>query len=143
MPRNRFPARTELTATATRALWGMRFFQWCREAFSEKEARLKHYYEGTRRFDTGGEHKGDLADGALEAAAGPPSLRSGRTAFFFLVALVVLVLMYGGTIFGLYALSACSVHTLVTATGGWDTVELRFADLALGAASDKGVSKED
>lgn len=48
------------------------------------------------------------------------------------MALLVLVLTYGGTIFGLYALSACCIFTLVTAAGGWDMIELSFSDWALG-----------
>lgn len=45
-------------------------------------------------------------------------------ALLFFVALLLLVVIYGGTFFAWYALSACCVCTLATAFGGWDTLEL-------------------
>lgn len=118
--------------------------QWCRKAFEEKEARLKSFHEGNRTFGPAGERAKKLdVDARRIEAIGERSRRSGRTALVFLVALLLLVLGYGGTIFGLYALSACCAFTLVTAGGGWDAVELSFSELALGSVEGWAMSKQD
>lgn len=106
--------------------------QWCRRAFQEKEARLRDFYEGKQTFAgnvTG--HDSGEADEAERDLREAHSRRSGRMAVTFFASLLLLVLLYGGTIFGLYAVFACCVHTLVTAAGGWDTLEvqaMRFSE---------------
>lgn len=101
-------------------------YQWCREAFAEKEARLKSFYEGSKTFE-------ETASGVgVEHASRPETIdshsrRTGRMALLFFVALLILVVGYGGTIFGLYALWSGCMFTLGTAFGGFDTAELYFA----------------
>lgn len=63
------------------------------------------------------------------------SRRSGFMALVFFLALLLLVLVYGGTILAWYAVSTCCVCTVATACGGWDTCELWWA----GFSSDHSV----
>lgn len=56
---------------------------------------------------------------------------TGLMALAFFLALVVLVLVCGGTALAWYALTACCVCTIATAFGGWDTLELWWSDVLL------------
>lgn len=106
--------------------------QWCREAFREKEARLQAFHKGSRTFQ-GAEAQGGISiracgsDDEVEAS----SRRSGLMSLLFFLALVLLVLVYGGTIFAWYALMACCVCTVATAFGGWDTLELWWSEFSM------------
>ncbi|CAM9850945.1 unnamed protein product [Pylaiella littoralis] len=99
--------------------------QWCREVFTEKEARLKDFHEGPRTFGQDRDVDDDEA------------WRSGLLAMFFFFAFFFVVVFYGGTMFGWYAASACCFCTLVTSLGGFDTLELRWSRFSFGNLAEK------
>ncbi|CAM9267777.1 unnamed protein product, partial [Hapterophycus canaliculatus] len=101
--------------------------QWCREAFAEKETRLKTFHEGARVFDG----SSDGYDGFRNDEAST----SGLLAVTFFAAFFSLVVFYGGKVFGWYAASACCLCTLVTSLGGFDTLELRWSRFSFGTAA--------
>ncbi|CAM9576845.1 unnamed protein product [Ectocarpus fasciculatus] len=101
--------------------------QWCREAFTEKEERLREFHQGPRSFDQAGfDEHGDDDDEAS---------RSGLLALVFFVAFFLLVAFYGGKVFYAGAASACCLCTLVTSLGGFDTLELRWSRFSFGPSS--------
>ncbi|CBJ33474.1 Lysocardiolipin acyltransferase [Ectocarpus siliculosus] len=107
--------------------------QWCREAFTEKEERLREFHQGPRSFDQAGrldEHGDD-----------DEASRSGLLALVFFVAFFLLVALYGGKVFYAGAASACCLCTLVTSLGGFDTLELRWSRFSFGTSS--GELKQD
>lgn len=75
------------------------------------------------------------------------SRRKGCTALIGFVAMLLVAVMYGGSVLGLYALWAMACHTMVTALVGWDTFELRSNYYLTGAfwrsVPDPGESKAD
>lgn len=108
-------------------MFGVILWQWCREAFKEKEARLKAFHEGPRTFGLDGLdglHTGVQGTEIMRDEDESFSRRSGLMALVFFLALLLLVLVYGGKVFAWYAVLACCVCTVATALGGWDTIEL-------------------
>lgn len=108
--------------------------KWCREAFTEKEERLREFHQGPRSFDQAG--------GFDEHGDDDEASRSGLLALVFFVAFFLLVAFYGGKVFYAGAASACCLCTLVTSLGGFDTLELRWSRFSFGTSSAEELKQE-
>ena len=87
--------------------------------------RLQNFHEGPRSFQD--QDRDCFDDGE--------AWRSGFLAGAFFVAFSLVMIFYGGKVFGWICLVNICLCTLVTSLGGFDTLELRWSRSSFGASS--------